>query len=192
MNHLGNSDQGYVGTDSTTAQQNNGHKTVGLDGGETTQPGKGAANRYIWTVPDTPSAACGLRCAQFGARPLVYVYRFLDTVHRQLLALPSSEPFFDIRHPHSQFLSEFVFHRSLLASPFVTADARRASFFFVPFYSRLAHSNRSVKAVLLRRLHDGLQASPQSMASHGIAWHRMASHRIASHRIASHRIASHS
>lgn len=42
------------------------------------------------------SAACGLRCAQCGARPLVYVYRFLDTVHRQLLALPSSEPFFDI------------------------------------------------------------------------------------------------
>jgi len=46
----------------------------------------------------------------------------------------------------AQFLSEFVFHRSLLASPFVTTDARRASFFFVPFYSRLAHSNRSVKA----------------------------------------------
>jgi hypothetical protein len=106
------------------------------------------------------SAACGLRCAQCGARPpLVYVYRFLDTAHRQLLAMPSSEPFFDIWHPHSQFISEFVFHRSLLASPFVTADARKASFFFVPFYSRLALSNRSVKALLLRRMEHELRAS---------------------------------
>ena len=81
---------------------------------------------------------CGERLAARGSRPLVYVYRWLDTLHRQLLGSRSSASFLDIWHPRSQFLSEFAFHRALLASPFATASPESADFFFVPFYSRLA------------------------------------------------------
>lgn len=43
-----------------------------------------------------------------GAMPLVYVYKFMDALHDELLRLPSSAPFFDPYHLHNQFLSECV------------------------------------------------------------------------------------
>ena len=96
---------------------------------------------------------CGERLAARGSRPLVYVYRWLDTLHRQLLGSRSSASFLDIWHPRSQFLSEFAFHRALLASPFATASPESADFFFVPFYSRLAlgQKNQSARAALIVR-----------------------------------------
>ena len=98
------------------------------------------------------------------SRPLVYVYDFMDGLHRELVCSPEVAKFFDLWHPHSQYLSEFAFHRSLVASSFVTEDPAAASFFFVPFYSRLAFELRRTNATLPRamvaQLARGLRSSP--------------------------------
>ena len=90
-----------------------------------------------------------------GSVPLVYVYTFMDGAHETLLAGEASAPFFDPYHQHNQFLSEFAFHRSLLASSFVTPDPKHASFFFVPFYSRVALANRTSQTAMLMQLKRG-------------------------------------
>ena len=98
----------------------------------------------------------------------VYVYDTMDGAHRELLASAAAQNFFDPWHPHNQFLSEFAFHRSLLASPFVTRNAEDASFFFVPFYSRILRSaNRSTQRRAQRALAAGLAASPHWQRSAG-------------------------
>ncbi|KAL1522962.1 hypothetical protein AB1Y20_017926 [Prymnesium parvum] len=102
-----------------------------------------------------------------GAMPLVYVYRFMDPLHAELLRLPSTAQFFDPYHLHNQFLSEFAFHRSLLASALTTEDPERASFFFVPFYSRLAIANRTIQLKMLDALRTGLSESPYWRRSRG-------------------------
>ena len=134
--------------------------------------------------------ACGLphRNSQWAARasvrgktPLVYVYSFMDTLHSELLAMPTTQRFFDPWHHHNQFLSEWAFHRSLLASMLVTQDPDAADFFYVPFYSRLAYetrkadsharhtadSARGFQRRMLIALSAGLHASPHWRRSHG-------------------------
>ena len=128
-----------------------------------------------------------------GARalPRVYVYTFMDSLHDQLVRLRSSEHIFDPWHQQNQaraqpcsrladlgrepfrrslfaqFLSEYAFHRSLVASSLVTADPAKASLYFVPFYSRMAFSNRSIRALMLSALEAGLGASPFWRRSRG-------------------------
>ena len=92
----------------------------------------------------------------------------MDELHSALVRLPTSQTFFDPWHQHNQFLSEWAFHRSLLASALVTTDPRSADFFFVPFYSRLAYETRKATDAtqkvfqrrMLKALYRGLQASP--------------------------------
>ena len=106
--------------------------------------------------------------ARGSQRLRVYVYDTMDGAHRELLASAAAQNFFDPWHPHNQFLSEFAFHRSLLASPFVTRNAEDASFFFVPFYSRILRSaNRSTQRRAQRALAAGLAASPHWQRSAG-------------------------
>ena len=99
--------------------------------------------------------------------PMVYVYDFMDEVHSELLVAPSSRTFFDAWHEHNQFLSEYAFHRSLLASPLLTSDPEAASFFFVPVYARIALANRRLQRKVLKRLRAGLAASAYWQRSAG-------------------------
>ncbi len=112
------------------------------------------------------STACGLRLVR-GGRPLVYVYPELDADHRALLSARGSETFLDIWHPNNQYLSDFAFHRSLLASDLVTTDPSAAAFYFVPFYSRVSLHNHTRHAALTRRLRAMLLASPHWKRSRG-------------------------
>ena len=115
------------------------------------------------------------RAALRGRAPLVYVYDFLEPLHAELLAAPSSRTFFDPWHQHNQFLSEVAFHRSLLASALVTNDPDRADFFFVPFYARIAYAEmrasaapeRSLQARMLAALRAGLKDSRHWRRSRG-------------------------
>jgi hypothetical protein len=125
--------------------------------------------------------ACGLphrhsqwavRTSVHGRAPLVYVYRFMDSLHSQLLSQPSSRNFFDPWHQHNQFLSEYAFHRSLLSSALVTNDPKRADFFFVPFYARLAYADKQLASGKLQQrmvaaLRSGLLDSPYFRRSGG-------------------------
>ena len=76
------------------------------------------------------------------AAPRVYVYGCMDELHARLLSAPHVREFFDANLPRNQFISDVALHRALLASPFRTLEPRRAHFFFVPFYSRLAYPDR--------------------------------------------------
>ena len=110
------------------------------------------------------STACGLRPVR-GGRPLVYVYPELDADHRALLSARSSETFLDIWHPNNQYLSDFAFHRSLLASNLVTTDPSAAAFYFVPFYSRVSLHNRTRHAA--RRPRRARRAPARSLWGRG-------------------------
>ena len=116
------------------------------------------------------TAALGNRSAPAAAdlprtctAPLVYVYAFMDAAHAATLRQRSSATFFDPWHQHNQFLSEWALHRSLLASPLRTRDPERATFFFVPFYGRIAMaregSTSSMQRTLVTALLDGLRGS---------------------------------
>jgi len=124
----------------------------------------GSLHGSSWTV------ACGLPPVAV-ARPRVYVYTFMDDLHRELLRSPLVAKFFDLWHAHSMYLSEFAFHRSLAAGDFATEDPDEADFFFVPFYSRLAfelrRANASMHRAMLAQLHAGLLASPHYARSRG-------------------------
>ena len=102
-----------------------------------------------------------------GTAPLVYVYDMLDASLEALLAERSSRKFFDPWDPHNQFLSEWAFHRSLLSSSLVTSDPKLASFFFVPFYARIAYSSKRSHRALLNELQRALHASPYYQRSAG-------------------------
>ena len=157
--------------------------------GSRTTP-QGAGGKAHRTACNLPPSILSLDDAR--ALPRVYVYSFMDALHDHLVRLPSSEHIFDPWHqqnqarascatlcsrlseprtsrvaPIVQFLSEYAFHRSLLASSLVTADPTRASLYFVPFYSRMAFSNRSIKALMLSTLEAGLGASPFWRRSRG-------------------------
>lgn len=108
------------------------------------------------------------RAAVRGHAPLVFVYGFMERLHEELLAQPASKSFFDPWHEHNQFLSEWAFHRSLLASALVTRDPAQASFFFVPFYSRMALAGRKdLHGKMVAALAAGLRSSPYWRRSHG-------------------------
>ena len=131
------------------------------------QPGAtdhGAMHGRSWTVE------CGLPPVA-AARPRVYVHTFMDDAHRELLRSPAVAKFFDLWHPLNAYLSEFAFHRSLAAGSFVTDAPDDASFFFVPFYSRMAlelrRTNASLHAAMLGTLRAGLLASPHFRRSRG-------------------------
>ena len=49
------------------------------------------------------------------AQPRVYLHRFMDGAHRELLRAPAVARFFDLWHPLNAYLAEFAFHRSLAA-----------------------------------------------------------------------------
>ena len=107
------------------------------------------------------------RAAVRGRAPRVYVYGFMERLHAELLRQPSSRTFFDPWHHHNQFLSEWAFHRSLLASALVVDAPVHADFFFVPFYARLAYSHRAMQAKMLAALVAGLRSSPYFARSGG-------------------------
>ena len=120
--------------------------------------------------------ACGLahrnsqwtsRASIRGHAPLVFVYGFMERLHAELLKQESSHTFFDPWHQHNQFLSEWAFHRSLLSSALITRDPSKATFFFVPFYSRMAWENRPMQAKMLAALKAGLSSSPYWRRSRG-------------------------
>jgi len=121
------------------------------------------------TTGQRPHSICGLPTSAGApaALPRVYIYRFMDELHDILLQSRSSQSMLDPWHQHNQFLSEYAFHRSLLASSLVTNDKSQASLFFVPFYSRMAFSNRSIKSVMLNQLGVGLRSSANWRRSQG-------------------------
>ena len=136
-------------------------------GARTVPPGvadRGAVHGRSWTV------ACGLPPVA-AVQPRVYVHRFMDGAHRELLRAPAVARFFDLWHPLNAQLAEFAFHRSLAAGPFATEDADAASFYFVPFYARMAlearRDNASLHAMLLTQLRAGLLASPHFHRAQG-------------------------
>jgi hypothetical protein len=95
----------------------------------------------------------------------------MDRAHERLLSAPHVAGFFDPNQMRNQFISEYALHRSLLLHRDRTRDPRRASFFFVPFYSRLAYADGSATDAV-RRAQANLTASLASCLRASPAWRR--------------------
>ena len=113
---VGGGPTGASGSDRSSRNHSLG-QCPGLISALGTRAPKGGAGRSACNLPHD------MKLVRPGALPRVYVYQFMDVLHSQLVNLHSSKNLFDPWHQQNQFLSEFAFHRSLLASPLVTADA---------------------------------------------------------------------